>query len=209
MTTYEKRKQDGLCVRCGLVPPEDTKTLCLGCKVVYKGYYEKGKADPDYIKKRREESRTWRENNRAYANKRDRTYIKELRNEVFNHYGGACTCCGETCFVFLTLDHVNNDGKEDRQRAGSTNFYRYIRAQGYPTTVQLLCHSCNQAKRILGYCPHHPDHPRHHVWVSLHCVNCEEVKTELSIRTPCTAPVEFEFRGERVDNRSSRQEIKI
>ena len=33
---------------------------------------------------------------------------------VLDHYGRACSCCGETEPAFLTIDHVNNDGAEHR-----------------------------------------------------------------------------------------------
>ena len=40
----------------------------------------------------------------------------ELKNEVFQAYGGyQCACCGETEPMFLTIDHVGNDGADHRR----------------------------------------------------------------------------------------------
>ena len=90
-------------------------------------------------------------------------YLAKLRLEAFNHYGGPiCACCGETIIQFLTLDHVNNDGAEERRRLNGTNkragwgFYVYLRQQGYPPLpLQVLCLNCNIGRhKNGGVCPH-------------------------------------------------------
>jgi hypothetical protein len=43
-----------------------------------------------------------------------RTVLERYSNGVFR-----CACCGESRFEFLTLDHVNNDGKHHRRQCGS------------------------------------------------------------------------------------------
>jgi hypothetical protein len=89
-----------------------------------------------------------------------REYNVRLKAEVIAAYGGACTCCGETDPVFLTVDHVNNDGAEHRKaigsaRSGGLTIYAWLRRQGYPTDgFQLLCRNCNWAKHAEGVCPH-------------------------------------------------------
>lgn len=84
-------------------------------------------------------------------NKRIYTSYKDL---IFQHYGSKCACCGETERVFLSIDHVNNDGYQ-RRRQNITNVALYISIikNGYPDDFQILCHNCNFAK-ILGPCPH-------------------------------------------------------
>lgn len=85
-----------------------------------------------------------------------------LRKEVFAHYGGAvCNCCGETEPNFLALDHINNDGSEQRRKlfgssqGGGYGIYRWIRNNDYPDGYQVLCHNCNMGKKINGgICPH-------------------------------------------------------
>ncbi len=77
-------------------------------------------------------------------------------------YGGCCACCGESNPIFLTLDHINNDGATKRKtlKAGSPT-YRRLKKDGYPKTdFQLLCWNCNCGKqRNGGHCPH-KDEPK-------------------------------------------------
>ena len=78
-----------------------------------------------------------------------------LRWRVFNAYGAACACCGETIVGFLALDHVDGGGRQHRiQRGTSEAVYGDVERAGYPSEYQLLCHNCNQAKYAYGICPH-------------------------------------------------------
>lgn len=91
---------------------------------------------------------------------RDRRALR--KREIIDHYGGACTCCGETEPQFLSLDHVNNDGADHRRslRKGKPRgyegaaFYWWVVKAGFPTDLQLLCFNCNCAKGFYGICPH-------------------------------------------------------
>lgn len=89
-----------------------------------------------------------------------RKNYNNLRVAMLHAYGNKCACCGETEQAFLTLDHIFEDGAEERQlvhggrRAGSPKFYRLLRTRGWPTDrYQLLCYNCNSAKTH-GGCPH-------------------------------------------------------
>jgi len=81
------------------------------------------------------------------------------REEVFSAYGGyTCNCCGETEPLFLTIDHVDNDGarmrKEGIHGSGSA-FYTWLRKNGFPSGFQVLCMNCQLGKhRNGGVCPH-------------------------------------------------------
>lgn len=86
-----------------------------------------------------------------------------LRDKVFKAYGGyQCKCCllkatNDKEKLFFCLDHINNDGKKHRDEInGRTNrIYRWLRNNDYPPIVQILCHTCNQAKQLNnGICPH-------------------------------------------------------
>lgn len=82
---------------------------------------------------------------------------KRLKDEVITAYGGRCACCQETRVEFLTLDHVNNDGATHRKKEGiktGTSTWAWARANGFPSTLQLLCWNCNSSKGAYGYCPH-------------------------------------------------------
>jgi hypothetical protein len=79
---------------------------------------------------------------------------KKLRTEVLESYGNCCVCCNEKEPMFLSVDHIYNDGAKHRQEIG--NFlYRWLKKNGFPKDrFQLLCHNCNFAKGIYGHCPH-------------------------------------------------------
>lgn len=90
---------------------------------------------------------------------------RKLRADLIAGYGGVCACCGESRPEFLQLDHIHNDGAEERRslmKPGSKSnlpafmgLYRKLRRLGYPRNRhQLLCANCNFAKGIYGICPH-------------------------------------------------------
>jgi hypothetical protein len=89
---------------------------------------------------------------------RDR-YAKH-KSQVFDHYGNKCGCCGESEPLFLTIDHIENDGYLHRKRkepGGSAhgNIYGWLCRNGFPEGFQVLCMNCNQGKhRNKGICPH-------------------------------------------------------
>jgi hypothetical protein len=73
-------------------------------------------------------------------------------------YGGHCACCGETELVFLSLDHLNDNGAEHRRQLreegiNGNGLYRRLRQLDYPSGYQVLCFNCNWAKSH-GGCPH-------------------------------------------------------
>ena len=75
--------------------------------------------------------------------KRRRSLIKAI---VFQGYGSRCACCGCDDEEVLQLDHVNNDGAEERQRIRSSDSYVLAIAEGFPGRYQLLCANCNFSK---------------------------------------------------------------
>lgn len=79
-----------------------------------------------------------------------KVWATQLKKEVFDHYGNACACCGETIPQFLTIDHINSN--IDRELCGPT-LYARIRRENYPTDFRILCWNCNCGRRR-GPCPH-------------------------------------------------------
>jgi len=83
---------------------------------------------------------------------------KSLKKEIISYYGGRCACCGESEIIFLTMDHVDNNGAEHRREAkisSGLDFYYWLRRNGYPEGFQVLCWNCNTGKHINGgVCPH-------------------------------------------------------
>lgn len=91
-----------------------------------------------------------------------REYDLSIKIKVIMAYGGKCTCCEEDTIEFLTVDHINNDGAEDRKKNGRKSggkLYRWLIQNNFPKeNYQILCYNCNCAKGFFGYCPHHkPD----------------------------------------------------
>lgn len=90
-------------------------------------------------------------------NERNRKYRASLRDSILTQYGPRCVCCGESNEMFLTFDHVNNDGGKFRKENGkdSTALFRWIINNGYPLSIQVLCFNCNCGKNVNGgICPH-------------------------------------------------------
>lgn len=79
---------------------------------------------------------------------------KTDKEAAFKHYGSSCVYCGETRFIFLSLDHINNDGAAHRkelagQGSGSC-IYAWVRKHNYPSILQTACFNCNFAKNTVG-----------------------------------------------------------
>jgi hypothetical protein len=88
-------------------------------------------------------------------NDRHRKSRYKLRMEVLNAYGAQCQCCGEDQEEFLCIDHVDGGGRNHRKEIGTgDSVYRWLRQEGYPPGYQVLCHNCNFALGLRGYCPH-------------------------------------------------------
>lgn len=72
----------------------------------------------------------------------------------FKHYGLECRCCGQNEFLFLTIDHISNDGNIHRKTMKSLTIYRWLIKNNLPDGFQTLCMQCNFAKGKLKVCPH-------------------------------------------------------
>ena len=82
------------------------------------------------------------------------------RGQVFEAYGGyKCNCCGENEPMFLSIDHVDNNGAIERKLGkycgSGTGFYQWLRKNKFPLGYQVLCMNCNTGKhKNGGVCPH-------------------------------------------------------
>ena len=122
--------------------------------------------------KAREQSREWRNRKIAAATPEELESIRKAesektkrnqdrcRDQVFAAYGGyKCRCCGETEQMFLSIDHVHNNGAEERKaglyKGSGTGFYLWLRKSGFPPGYQVLCMNCQIGKhKNGGVCPH-------------------------------------------------------
>lgn len=97
-------------------------------------------------------------NNTEYA-KRNRkkinTYARQWKLKrkilVLTHYGNgklACVLCGYSDIRALSLDHINNDGAEQRKKYGATvKYYGWLIRNNFPSGHQTLCMNCQWEKR--------------------------------------------------------------
>ena len=103
----------------------------------------------------------WDAKNRPKISLRDKKKHLERRRDVIQAYGGKCSCCDDMHQEFLTIDHINGDGKTHRQQLKSraqAHLYRYLQKENYPKDgFRLLCYNCNMARAHYGYCPHKPE----------------------------------------------------
>lgn len=81
---------------------------------------------------------------RRYYSARNRGNVKY---SCMYHYSNGTMKC-ETCGTpdNLSIDHINDDGLEERKRLGNSggyHFYLYLYHNGYPDGYRVLCRSCN------------------------------------------------------------------
>lgn len=91
----------------------------------------------------------------VYQASKNASYRQQKRRAAIEQYGGECMCCGENAYEFLAFDHINNDGAAHRKEVSSSAFLDWLKREGYPSNIQLLCHNCNMAKAYHGGCSTH------------------------------------------------------
>lgn len=130
------------------------------------------------IELRRKWNREWIANNRDRYNASKYHYRDRTKYAVMLHYGNgvvACAKCGFDNIDALCMDHINDDGAEQRKlmkiagrgMASGTNTYEALKKFGLPPGLQILCANCNlikemerkRAKRVLNafYKKHEPN----------------------------------------------------
>lgn len=113
--------------------------------------------DDEQRRKNREKMQRWRAANPGKSAEYVKTRYRNLRLAALQAYGNECACCGEKIERFLQIDHIGGGGKQHRDAMGSGNaaFYRWLEANNYPPTLQVLCGNCNTGSHINGgTCPH-------------------------------------------------------
>lgn len=133
---------------------DGVQASCKKCSsLIGKGFYKKHKdRKSSYYKNQRE---IFPEKYVDY-NKKRKIQRREKKIFVINKYGGKCSCCGEKEIIFLSVDHKDNDGAIHRKSIGGSSYiYDWIIRNNFPSSIQVLCHNCNQGKYINGgICPH-------------------------------------------------------
>ena len=77
---------------------------------------------------------------------------KKHKAILYAELGNRCVNCGERDLLFLTIDHVNNDGgKYRKQSMAHYKIHRLLKHHRQNTgALQLLCMNCNHAKMRNG-----------------------------------------------------------
>ena len=80
-----------------------------------------------------------------------RRWREKLREDVLRHYGQehlACIICGFADHRALTIDHINDNGAEERKAGRYTtgHFYEWLRSSDFPSGYQTLCGNCQFIK---------------------------------------------------------------
>lgn len=90
-----------------------------------------------------------------------RERYREMRKAILDALGGKCYCCGLDDYRFLTIDHIQNDGKQERKPNGKQrNSYMILRsileAGCSRERYQAACYNCNCARQLSPdkVCPH-------------------------------------------------------
>ena len=117
MQRYEARKIAVKCSHCGAETPTAGYTTCQTC---------------------REQNAIARDNS-----------TNMLRAQVLLAYGRKCAHCGDRRLECLEIDHVGGWGNEHKDLRGRRltgyGLWVWIRDNGFPKSIRLLCGSCHSA----------------------------------------------------------------
>lgn len=93
------------------------------------------------------EARKARQVERPRIRENERSYTRQLLDNILDQYGRKCNSCGfSTDQRILQLDHINGGGNQERRQIGTLGIRR--NALKNPTQYQLLCPNCNWTKRF-------------------------------------------------------------
>ena len=109
-----------------------------------------------WAEKRRRNRGTAEKQQLLVLNKKEKRKTRKV--EVLTYYGGGkaqCACCLENKIEFLCIDHIAGGGTKHRKEVGSGwKMYMWLVSNNFPEGFRTLCHNCNAARGIYGYCPH-------------------------------------------------------
>jgi hypothetical protein len=73
-----------------------------------------------------------------------------LRQKAINILGGQCIVCNERNVIKLCIDHIHNDGSQERTKFGFRKIVSMLLSNtAKPNVYQVLCFNCNRKKQIL------------------------------------------------------------
>lgn len=107
-------------------------------------------------------SKEWYRENREHVKQKNREYYLRNRDKIGNRIkqrqdemhiavlmllGGQCDRCHFNDMRALQIDHVNGDGKHDKNKMGSASYYERVLKEVHTGKYQLLCANDNTIKR--------------------------------------------------------------
>lgn len=99
---------------------------------------------------KRENMRRYRTKNPAKHAEQSRSAKRRLRSKLLITYGPKCVGCGFTDTRALTLDHVKNNGNQERKSLGERGVYQRALNASHASEYQILCMNCQFIKRFEG-----------------------------------------------------------
>jgi hypothetical protein len=115
---------------------------------------------PGHRAPRKEWHQEYAKANRAVLSENRRIWRSTTKMEALRRYGGdppRCACCDERHIEFLNLDHINGDGGAIRRvnpRMSGLYLALWLKKNGWPDGIRVLCWNCNASRGSYGYCPH-------------------------------------------------------
>jgi hypothetical protein len=137
--------------------PQEIKGASYKYPKIYRSWRGRTMKDRNPAKYRKELDASNVARNRRYSTEQGRAKRLAEKIALFDLFGGKCKCCGENELHLLTLDHVFNDGHQERKVIPQSALRRKI-LKGQISDLsryQALCWNCNLGKRTAGgVCPH-------------------------------------------------------
>lgn len=101
-------------------------------------------------------TRTYRKNHPDIVRNGERKAQERLKLQTIEKYSKGKMCClqcGYSNIDALVLDHINDDGAEQRKILGGKRvtgicFYKKLRTLNFPSGFQVLCANCNTIKQV-------------------------------------------------------------
>ena len=102
---------------------------------------------------KKENDARYRDKNREKIKLYSKNRRREFKRLVLERYGNVYTLCNFSDIRALQIDHINNNGAEERKSLGGQNvsgwrFYEYLIKNGLPDGYQTLCANCNMIKQL-------------------------------------------------------------
>jgi len=114
----------------------------------YRDWYNRNKKKTR--KRKTELMRKYRAENPEKYRKQSRDAKARLREKIYEIYGRKCVDCGFEDARALTLDHIKNNGSEERKQLGERGVYLRATNQYLPEDYQILCMNCQFIKRAIS-----------------------------------------------------------